>query len=71
MINDPVVEEVRKHRQEHAKRYGFDLRRIADALRDTEKHFSHRVISPGPKFVPTPESAADEPLEPRGVGPAC
>lgn len=69
MINDPIVEEVRKHRLEHAERHGFDLRRIAEALRDRERHVSHRVISPGPKFFPTPERAADEPPEPAGVGP--
>ena len=69
MINDPIVEEVRKDRLEHAERYGFDLRRIAEALRDRERHFSHRIINPGPKFIPTPEIASDEPPEPAGFGP--
>lgn len=69
MINDPIVEEIRKHRHEHAERYGFDLRRIADALRDRERQVSHRVISPGPKYFPTPVTAADDPPEPTGFGP--
>lgn len=68
MINDPIVEEIRKHRQEHAERYGFDLRRIAEALRDREKDF-RRVINPGPKYFPTPEAPADESAEPAGPGP--
>ena len=66
MIDDPIVEEIRKYRHEHAKRYGFDLRRIAEALRDIERerHISYRVISRDPKFIPTPDTVADDPPEP-------
>lgn len=69
MINDPIVEEIRKHRQEHAERYGFDLRRIAEALRDRERRFSRRVISPGPNLFQSPEAPTDDPPDPAGFGP--
>ncbi len=51
MINDSIVEEIRKYRQEHAKRYGHNLRRIAEALRERERQSSRRVINRGPKSV--------------------
>ena len=54
MINDPVVEDVRRHRQEHAERYGHDLKLIVEALRERERHSAHRVISPGPKYIRIP-----------------
>ena len=31
MINDPIVEEIRRYRKEHAERYGNDLNRIVEA----------------------------------------
>ena len=51
MINDPVVEDIRRHRQEHAERYGHDLKLIVEALRERERRSAHRVISPGPKYI--------------------
>ena len=33
MIDDPIVEEIRRYRKEHAERYGNDLNRIVEALR--------------------------------------
>jgi hypothetical protein len=37
MIEDWIVLEVRKHREEHAASYGHHLRRIAAALRERER----------------------------------
>ena len=42
MINDPIVEEVRRYRREHAALYGNDLNRIVEALR--KKSASHIVF---------------------------
>jgi len=51
MINDPIVEEVRRYRKEHAARYGNDLRRIVEALKKKESE-SHRILlNPGPKLL--------------------
>ena len=49
MIEDPIVSEVRKHREEHASSYGHDLRRIVAALRAREKTSKRPVLNPGPK----------------------
>jgi hypothetical protein len=36
MSEDPIVEEVRQIRQEHAARFDYDLRAIFDDLKQTE-----------------------------------
>jgi hypothetical protein len=48
MINDPIVEEVRRYRKEHAARYGNDLNRIVEALRQRESESHHIKLNPGP-----------------------
>lgn len=50
MMEDPIVEEVRKYRKQHAARYGNDLRRIVDALRKEERQSSRKLLNPGPKL---------------------
>ena len=51
MINDPIVEEVRRYRKEHAARYGNDLNRIVDALREKERESNRVQLNPGPKLI--------------------
>jgi hypothetical protein len=36
MIEDPIVEEIRRYRQEHSAKYDYDLKRICAALRDRQ-----------------------------------
>lgn len=51
MINDPIVEEVRRYRQEHAALYGNNLNRIVEALRKKERESSHVKLNPGPTLL--------------------
>ncbi len=51
MINDPIVEEVRRYRKEHAARYGNDLRRIVEALKKKETESNRILLNPGPKLL--------------------
>ncbi|WP_200251908.1 hypothetical protein [Lamprobacter modestohalophilus] len=51
MIEDPIVEEMRKYREEHATAYGHDLRRIIAALRERELQSKRPVLNPGPKHL--------------------
>jgi hypothetical protein len=51
MINDPIVEEVRLYRKEHAARYGNDLNRIVEALRKKEQESNRVRLNPGPKLL--------------------
>jgi len=45
MWTDPIVEEVRRVRQEYAKRLNYDLRAIAAELRKQEQEHSERLVS--------------------------
>ncbi len=50
MIEDPIVEEVRRFRREHAAKYGNDLKRIVEALRKRERQSKRNLLNPGPKL---------------------
>lgn len=49
MHTDPVVEEVRRTREEYAKQFDFDLRAIAEDLRKKEQQHPDRLVSFSPK----------------------
>ena len=42
---DPIVDEVRKHRAEHARRFNFDLHAICDDIQKMEASCGHTVVS--------------------------
>jgi hypothetical protein len=52
MIDDPIVEEVRTHRQAHAARYNYDLAAIFTAILEREKSSSRPVINRPPRRIP-------------------
>lgn len=47
---DPIVEEVRRIRQEYAKQFNYDLRAIAADLRQKEEKHKEQLVS----FPPRP-----------------
>jgi hypothetical protein len=49
MFRDPIVEEVRAIREQHAAQFNYDLRKIAVDLRKKEKQAARRVVSFPPK----------------------
>jgi len=49
MWNDPIVEEVRKIREEHAARFDYDLERIFQDLKEQERQSGRKVVSLSPK----------------------
>ena len=51
MIDDPIVEEIRRFRREHAAKYGNDLQRIVEALREKERLSDRVRLNPGPKLL--------------------
>ncbi len=54
MIEDPIVEEMRRHRQEHAARYGNELAAICEALREREAQSKRQIVNRGPReLLPT------------------
>jgi hypothetical protein len=42
---DMIVEETRKIREEHAAKFGFDLKAIYEDLKEQEKQSSREVVS--------------------------
>jgi len=50
MVEDPIVAEVRRHREEHAAEHGNDLKRIVEALRERECESKRNLLDPGPKM---------------------
>lgn len=43
-MKDPIVEEVRKYRMEHTKKFNADLASICEDLRSTQKDSGHKVV---------------------------
>jgi hypothetical protein len=54
MWKDPIVEEVRKIRQQHAKRFAYDLRAIVEDLRKQQEQSGRRYV----RFEPRRASPA-------------
>ena len=50
-MKDPIVEEVRKHRMEHTRKFGGDLKAICADLRAIQKASGHEVVRLPPKKV--------------------
>jgi hypothetical protein len=49
MVTDPIIEEVRRIREEYAKHFNYDLQAIADDLRKQEQRHPERLVSFPPK----------------------
>ena len=43
-MNDPIVDEVRRVRMEHTKRFNFDLTAICNDLRSIQSTCGHKVV---------------------------
>ncbi len=65
MFDDPIVEEIRCYRREHAAKYGNDIHRIFEALREQQKKSKRKVVNFGPKLLSdrTNLCVAEEPAE--------
>ena len=50
-MKDPIVEGVRKARQDHAQEFNHDLTAICNDLKKIEKGWGKRLISLPPKFL--------------------
>ena len=49
MQNDPIVEEVRKVRNEHAQKFNYDLKAIVADLKKQQKASKHKFVTLPPK----------------------
>ena len=48
-MKDPIVEEVRKARDEHARKFNYDLTAICRDIQDRQTRCGHRLVRFGPK----------------------
>lgn len=56
-MKDPIVEEVRKHRMEHTRKFGGDLSAICKDLRSIQAKSGHKVVRlPARRLKPTGQS---------------
>jgi hypothetical protein len=62
MIDDPIVEEIRAHRQAHAARFNYDLDAIFAAVVEREKSSSRQVINRPSRRIHEPLKAEILPL---------
>lgn len=51
MHRDPIVEEVRKYREENAAKFGFDVRKIAEDALKRQATSGHRVVDLSKKIT--------------------
>lgn len=51
MKEDPIVAEIRRYRAEHADKYGHDLGRICEALREVEAQLGREVVHRKPRLL--------------------
>ena len=57
MLNDPIVEEMRKNGQVFVTRYKNDLAAICKALKEVEQASGHKLITGKPQQLPTKKVA--------------
>jgi len=50
MKPDPIVDAVRKIREAHAAKFGYDLAAICSDLRSREKEANYRLVRRAPKL---------------------
>jgi len=51
MWNDPIVEELHKHRQKMAAQFNYDVHAACQYYRDRQKFSGLPVVSKKPKFM--------------------
>ena len=56
MWRDPIVEEVRRNREEYAARFDYDIRAICREARERQKKSERRIVSLPARRLATPAS---------------
>jgi len=62
MIDDPIVEEIRKYRKEHAAQYGNDLKRIVQAYQEMERASGREYVNFETMRVPVTRASEESTL---------
>ena len=60
-MNDPVVEEVRRHRMDHTRKFGGDLKLICEDLRRIQEASATSTVVRRPPKLVAPAAEAKSP----------
>jgi hypothetical protein len=60
MIEDPIVEEVRRIRNEYAKQFNYDLDAVCRDLRQKQERSGRKIVSFPPKKTEAVSSRIDQ-----------
>lgn len=61
-MNDAIVDEVRRHRMEHTRKFGGDIAAICDDLRSVQRASGHKIVRlPARRLEPTAKSSEPGP----------
>ncbi len=63
-MTDPIVEEVRRHRMEHTRKFGGDLNLIYEDLRRIQRESGCRVVRRPPNLLATKREVQGKTREP-------
>jgi hypothetical protein len=61
MVNDPIVEEIRKIRDEHAARFNYDLDAIFDDIKRSEQELGLPLVTLPPNRIDQPDEESASP----------
>ena len=45
MVNDPIIEEIHKYREEHAAKFNFDIKKIVSYYQKRQKANKDRIVN--------------------------
>jgi len=62
-MKDPIVEEVRRHRMEHTRKFRGDLAAICEDLRAIQKASRHKVVRLSSKRVSRSKVLREKPAK--------
>jgi hypothetical protein len=60
-MKDPIVEEVRKHRMQHTRKFNSDLAAICEDLRSIQQSSGHKVVRLPPRRIRSAKGPAATP----------
>ena len=61
MWEDPIVEEIRKNREEYAARFNYDIKAICRAAREHQEKSERKIVSLPAKRVARPAPTEAQP----------
>ena len=58
MYTDPIIDEIRKFRDEYAARFNYDVKAMVDDIRRRQQESGRKTVSRPPKRIATASKSA-------------